>query len=427
MNRLQTDNAPSLSVVIPPFIFGALSFFALSVLIILAGTDLLGPYFNGRILAITHLAVLGWGTMIIFGALYQLIPVVFEVALFSEKLAKTTTGLFALSIILLAYSFWTDAFSTLLLYTASLMFIALLLFIINILVSKKNGKRNIQSRFIAAAVYWLFLTALLGWLISLNFRYNFFSQVHLHYLKIHAHLGFVGWFILLIIGVSSTLLPMFFISHKLNEKKLVAAFYLINGGLGLLVLDWFFLTGTFLVYLYWLIIAAGLFFYFAYIAESYKKRLRKELDIGMKFTVVSIVILLVPIFVSLLVLQGSIFEYTFLQRLATFYGFSLIFGLITSIILGQTLKTLPFIIWLHKYKQFVGKFKTPMPKDLYSEKIGRLQLITYFTAIIILTAALLLNNSGLLMLGSYALFFAAFLYNINVFKIIFHKTKTEKL
>jgi len=125
LNTLQTDNAPSLSVVIPPFIFGALSFLALSVITILADTDLLGPYFNGRILAITHLAVLGWGTMIVFGALYQLIPVVFETAIFSEKLAKVTFWLFATSIILLVYSFWTDAFTTLLIYASSLMFVSL--------------------------------------------------------------------------------------------------------------------------------------------------------------------------------------------------------------------------------------------------------------------------------------------------------------
>ena len=90
MNNLQTDNAPSLSVVIPPFIFGAVSFVILAVLVVLAGTDFLGVYFAGKMLAITHLAVLGWGTMIVLGALYQLVPVVFETALFSEGLARVT-------------------------------------------------------------------------------------------------------------------------------------------------------------------------------------------------------------------------------------------------------------------------------------------------------------------------------------------------
>ncbi|KAA3617137.1 MAG: hypothetical protein D8M58_03910 [Calditrichaeota bacterium] len=427
MNNLQTDNAPSSGVVIPPFMIGALSFFALSVLTILAETDLLGPYYNGRILAITHLAVLGWGTMIIFGALYQLIPVVFETALFSEKLAKTTTVIFSLSTALLVYSFWTDNYDSLLILASSLMFCSFSMFILNILLSKKNSKKNIQSRFISTSIYWLFLTVLFGLLISINFKYPFLAQVHLHYLKIHAHLGLVGWFILLIIGVSSTLIPMFLISHNLNKKKLDISFFLVNIGLASLALDWLFLNSKYLPYLYWFIISSGIFFYFSYIMESYKKRLRKELDVGMKYTVAAISLLLTPITVGLIILVDLNFEHDFLLRVTTLYGFTIIFGLISPLILGQTYKTLPFIIWLEKYKQYVGKYKTPMPKDLYSEKIGWLHLYTYFSSIITLVAGLLFNHYILINLGSYLFLITAVLYNINVFKIIFHKTKTEGL
>ncbi len=426
MNNLQTDNAPSLSVVIPPFAFGALSFLAVTVLIVLANTDLLGTYFNAKILAITHLAVLGWGTMIVFGALYQLVPVMFETALFSENLARGTTVLFAGSVILFVYSFWIADFSTILIFASSLMFISLLLFVINILMSKRDTKRNIQSRFISAAIYWLFLTALLGLFIAINFKFNLFSQVHLHYLKIHAHMGLIGWFLLLIIGVSSTLIPMFLISHQKNEKKLEVAFYLINTGLALLALDWFFLNGTILVYIYWLIISVGVSFYIANVLESFKKRMRKELDLGMKFTAISIAFLFIPIIISFFILLQLNFNHIFLLRVTTLYGFSIIFGLITPIILGQTFKTLPFIIWLFKYKQHVGKYKTPMPKELYSDNIGKIQLLTYFTAFSILCTALLLNNTSLITIGSYLMLITALLYNINVFKIILHKTKTER-
>jgi len=427
LNNLQTDNAPSISVVIPPFIFGSLSFLALSVLIILADTDLLGPYFNGRILAVTHLAVLGWATMIVFGALYQLVPVVFGTALYSEKIAKITTWLFAISVVLMVYSFWVDAFSTLLIYASSLMFFSLLLFIINISLSKKKGNESIQSRFISVSVYWLLLTALLGLLISINFKWPFLPQVHLEYLKIHAHLGLIGWFTLLIIGASSTLIPMFLVSHKLNEKKLYAAFFLINTGLALLTLDWLFLSGTLMVYLYWVIISSGLLFYLAYVFESYKKRLRRELDIGMKYSVIAIALILIPVLISIIILMDLDFEYAFLLRVTTLYGFSIIFGLITSLILGQTYKTLPFIIWLYKYKQYVGKFKIPMPKDLYSEKLGQVQIYAYFTAVSALTLALLSNLPVFLIVGSYALLLTALLYNLNVFKVILHKTKKESL
>ncbi|NHZ86983.1 MAG: hypothetical protein GWP19_14095 [Planctomycetia bacterium] len=427
MKGLPTKNAPSLAVVKPHFIFGALALFALAVLTVLADTNLLGAYFSNKMLAITHLAVLGWGSMIVFGALYQLIPVVFDTSLYSEKLALITFWMFAVSIVFMVYSFWTAAFTTSLTHASVLMFISLLLFIINILATKKHGKTNIQSKFITGAVYWLFLTELLGLLIAFNFKYNFFTEIHLHYLKVHAHLGLIGWFLLLIIGVSSTLIPMFFVSHQANEKKLNYTFYLINAGLFLLAFDGLFINSGFLIYLNWLLITLGIAFYLSFIAESYKKRLKKDLDVGMKYTVIAVLLMVVPLFLSLLILINFNFESSLLMRITTLYGFSIIFGLITTIILGQTYKTLPFIIWLDKYKKYIGKYIIPLPRELYSEKIGKLQLYFYLIAIAAFTIGLLLNQMIAISIGSYAFLVVAVLYNINVFKIIFHKTKIEKL
>ena len=110
MNGLKTNNAPDSSVVVPHFIFGAISFFVLAILIILANENLFDAYFNSKIIAITHIAVLGWATMIVFGALYQLIPIVFETKLYSEKLAKFTFWISVISILFLTYSFWVGAF-----------------------------------------------------------------------------------------------------------------------------------------------------------------------------------------------------------------------------------------------------------------------------------------------------------------------------
>ena len=228
MSGLNSNNAPDASVVKPHFIFGSISLFILSVMIILADTNLLEAYFNTKILAITHMAILGWATMIVFGALYQLIPVVFETSLYSEKLAKFTFWLFGFSILFLSYTFWVAAFSTLLIYASLITFSALLLFVVNVILSYKNSKKkNISSKFVITAILWLAATEFVGTLIAFNFKFNFLSEIHLHYLKIHATIGLLGWFLLLIIGVGSILIPMFLVSHQLNENKLKRSYYLI--------------------------------------------------------------------------------------------------------------------------------------------------------------------------------------------------------
>lgn len=345
MSALNSNNAPDASVVKPHFIFGSLALFVLSIMIIMADSNLLGSYFDNKIVAITHMAVLGWAIMIVFGALYQLIPVVFETSLYSEKLAKFTFGLSGFSVLFLTYSFWIGAYTSLLIYASLLMFISLLLFIINVFLSYKNSKlKNTSSKFVITAVFWLAITELIGTLIAFNFKFNFLSEIHLHYLKIHATIGLIGWFLLLIIGVGSTLIPMFLVSHELNDNKLKRAFYLINFGLIALSINWFFIHQNSLNPLFWLSIVIGVLFFVSFIYDSYKKRMRKKLDIGMKHTMLSIASVVLPIVLSLIITVGFGLEQTLIYRVTTLYGFSIIFGFITTLILGQTYKTSPFVI-----------------------------------------------------------------------------------
>lgn len=424
MSTLNSNNAPDASVVKPHFIFGSLALFLLSIMIILADSNLLESYFNNKIIAITHMAVLGWAVMIVFGALYQLIPVVFETSLYSEKLAKFTFWLSGFSIIFLTYTFWIGAYTSLLIYASLLMFISLLLFIVNIFLSYKKSKlKNISSKLIITAVFWLAITELIGTLIALNFKYYFLSEIHLHYLKIHATIGLIGWFLLLIIGVGSTLIPMFLVSHELNDKKLKYAFYFINSGLIALSINWFFIHQNSIDILFWLSIVIGILFFISFVYDSYKKRMRKKLDIGMKPTMLSMISVFLPIVLSLVITLGFGIDQILINRVITLYGFSIIFGFITTLILGQTYKTLPFVIWLDKYTNLVGKTKTPMPRELYSEKIANINFYIYLLFISFMVLGIFFNNIWLIRIGSYLLLMVAVLYNVNVFKMIFHKVK----
>jgi hypothetical protein len=248
----------------------------------------------------------------------------------------------------------------------------------------------------------------------------------LHYLKIHAAIGLVGWFLLLIIGVGSTLIPMFLVSHQLNEKKLKMAYAFINAGLFALSLNWFFINYAVITPLFWLAIAIGVLFFFSFVLDAYNKRIRKKLDIGMKHTMISILSVFLPIIISLIVMMGFGMEQTILIRVTTLYGFTIIFGFITTLILGQTYKTLPFVIWLEKYKGLVGKTKTPIPRELYSENIAKSQFYLYLIFIVCMISGLIFNNIWMIRVGSYTLLMVSILYNINVFKIVFHTVKIIK-
>jgi len=153
--------------------------------------------------------------------------------------------------------------------------------------------------------------------------------------------------------------------------------------------------------------------------------MRKVLDIGMKHTILSMISVVLPILISGVVTVGFGIAQTLIYRVITIYGFSIIFGFITTLILGQTYKTLPFVIWLEKYKGLVGKTKTPMPRELYSEKIANMHFYIYLLFVYSMIVGVFFDIIWLVRMGSYFLLIVALLYNINVLKMIFHKVKIE--
>jgi hypothetical protein len=105
------------------------------------------------------------------------------------------------------------------------------------------------------------------------------------------------------------------------------------------------------------------------------------------------------------------------------YGATIFFGFITSLILGQTFKTLPFIIWMHRYSKVAGRQKTMLPKDLYSQTLVKAQYVVYLVALPTLIVGILLSISVVIKTGGVLLLATAVLYTINVLKIVMHNFK----
>ena len=98
--------SPPFRIVSKYFIAAIVAFVTLNLFLLLSHSNIIGHHFNPKILSITHIATLGWVTMIIFGALFQLIPVVLEVNLFSEVLAEIQFWIFLIGVIGMVYCFW---------------------------------------------------------------------------------------------------------------------------------------------------------------------------------------------------------------------------------------------------------------------------------------------------------------------------------
>ncbi|MGV3504049.1 MAG: cbb3-type cytochrome c oxidase subunit I [Adhaeribacter sp.] len=417
MNLLSARPSPK-EVVLPHFAFAAASFLALAILLCFSGDALLGHYFHPKLLTLTHVAVLGWATMIIFGALYQLLPVILQVPLYSPRLALVTFGLLASGTVLLCYAFWNFAVGLPLHLASCLLVIAFLLFNGNLALTMRQTKTwTIEADFILTSGLWLLLTGLVGGMMAFNFTYPFLQESHLHYLKLHAHLGMAGWLLLLIIGVGSKLLPMFLLSHQVPTRLLKVSYYLINGGLVLFALDHLLLQSQYHL-VYGLAVGGGMGLFGLYVAGAYRKRVRKEQDAGMRLSLLAIALMALPVLLLVAVSEQVNLPEKIRQQLYLTYGISLFLGFLTALILGQTFKTLPFIVWMHRYQHLVGKQPVPQPRDLYAEQWVRRQQFSYFLGFITLLAGVAGAQPLLVQAGSLFFLLTAGIYAFQVFNLL---------
>jgi len=413
----------SYKVVLPFYIYAALSFLVATILLFFSSSVFLQHYFHPKTLAITHIMALGWGTMMILGASHQLVPVLIEGRLYSNALAYLSFLLAAIGIPLLVYGFYNFYFGWEAEWGAILINAAVIFYLINIAISMvKSKKENVHAVFVFTATLWLLITTIVGLFLVCNFTHNILSNDSLYYLPIHAHLGIIGWFLLLVIGVGSRLIPLFLISKYHNEKLLWWIYALINIGLIIFIINFLYVK---INWLYLLPVAAIfisllMFGYFCY--KAYQDRLRKKVDDQLKISLLSVLMMLLPLFFLLIIILLLLFAIDN-PRLVSIYGFCIFFGWITAIIFGMTFKTLPFILWNKTYHSKAGLGKTPNPRELFNNKIFKLMAIAYLAGFILFGSGILFANEFLLKIAALLLVISAILYNGNVFKMVMHKPK----
>lgn len=407
------------AAVLPFYGAGAIFFLILTLLMFVASNRFQDHFFQAQTLALVHAAALGWGTMIIFGAAYQLMPVIFERELYSSKMAFTSfLALFTGSIALVC-SFWYFHIGLLMIGSGVLVLIAAILYSINVFKTAGSAKFNVQKLFLMASSIWLIITATVGVLLAINLYKPFISFSHFEILKLHAHIGFVGWFLQLITGVSSLLVPMFLFGKSKKTNLLYLSFAFQNIGLIGFTIDQALWGSSTRALVYFIIIVAGIGCWLIYLRDIYVSRVKKKVDLQMRYTFISKVFLLLAVALVPVVMLVSGNEWSIL------YGVFIFLGWISAIIFGKTFKTLPFIIWNIHYKKEHGKRNIPLPKQLYSEGLLVYQFWFFIAALFILSFGVLINQLIVIQSGLLLWILVALLYVLNVAKVFLHKKQSD--
>lgn len=316
-----------------------------------------------HVLAVVHIATLGWLTMIVIGASLQLTPVILVTPLRSIRPLYGLYPAFASGVALLVSGFWWMR-PWLMVAGGSLVLAAVATYAVVLGLTLAHATtRPLTARYLAAALIYLCLVICLGFTAALNLQFGFLGAALTRLLLIHVTLGLIGWLTMMLTGVSYQLVRMFALAHGHDDRLGRIVFAALNAGVVALALGFSFawwplvlLGGATLIAAVWL---------FAYdYARMLRARRRKPLDITQRHGIAAVayLALVVPLGVLAVVLGWG--RTTPPSSLLAALGLAALVGWFGQSTIGYLYKIVPFLIWNERFGPLAGKRPVPLMRDL---------------------------------------------------------------
>jgi hypothetical protein len=441
-------NPASIKLPLTFIVTGVLSLFAGVGILVTVPSILASYHYNQHVIAVTHLFVLGWICTVVMGAMYQLVPVALETKLHSEKLGWCQFGLHVIGFAGMIWMFeaWNMKQVG---HFGCVLALGGVCFVYNIgRTLWRVPKWNVTATAVTAALVWISLAMVAGLCIAAGkcvyssdleggtsqagivqglvhglrgvalfmSHFNAISAMHAH-----AHLGAVGCFTMLIVGVSYKLIPMFTLSEIQSRRRAGLSVALLNISL----------VGAFITILaqhplrltFSISGATALGIYAWELRAILRARKRRALDWGVRYFLTAVAILLC---VSLL---GAVLSWpglplnVFTGQLENVYGFLGLLGAISFAIIGMLYKIVPFLVWFGRYSTEVGRQKVPSLSEMYSARWQAVGYWTFLGGLGTTSAAILCSNESFVRLGCVALAASMLCLVVNLGLILSHFAK----
>lgn len=441
-------NAPS--VMLPlTFMLTGIAGLSFGMVWLVANPAILAIYhYNQNVVAATHLFVLGWICSVVMGAMYQLVPVALETKLYSQRLARWHYFFHVIGFVGMVWMFrvWNMKQVG---HFGSVFAVGVGMFVYNMARTLARApKWNVVASAIASALFWILFAAIAGLSIAAGkcvyesadalspgspigalarglrrvgvFMSHFDPMSAMH---AHAHLGAVGFFTMLIVGVSYKLVPMFTISEIQSRRRALASLLLLNAGL----------AGSFTAILlrspwkpvFALMVLAGLAVYGGELVAIIRTRKRRPLDGGITCFLTAIA-LLGPVSLIALILSWPDLPFnSFTLQLENAYGFLGLLGFVTLAIIGMLYKIVPFLVWFGCYSRRIGRGRVPALAEMYSPRWQAAGYWLHLAGLTVTTPAILAANVTGIRYGCGLLVLSAVTLAANTGSILTHFFKAR--
>lgn len=413
---LATKHAPSWNLIRAHIGAGLVGLGVFALALIWRTRDLEGHFFQPPLLGLVHLSVLGWFMPITLGAMHQLIPVVFEVPVRSERVAWLAFSLYVPGAAGLVGHMSLFATGAGLVWSATLLVASFVLYIVNLMATLARARAvTLVGAYVIAAMIYLLIAAGLGLALAWNLHAPYLRGDHLELLRAHAHAAGLGFFGLLVMGVAYRLFEMFLLAFVKDTRPGWIAFFAINVALAALVMSFALGRTAGLTAVAGSAVTIGVAAFLAQVRLLWRARMRRRADIAWKHSVASFTYLGLTVATGLVLLAGGLGAFD--ERLRIAYGFLALVGFLGSIITGQLYKIVPFLIWFHRFSPYVGLKQVPAASELLPEQPQRIQWLVMHTAIAALVAGILAGSPALRLVGATLFAGSAALFTRNIWVV----------
>ncbi|HHJ17438.1 MAG TPA: hypothetical protein ENJ80_12150 [Gammaproteobacteria bacterium] len=387
LGALSLENAPGFWTPVRFFLTAPVFGMLAAGLIFVDGGQLLQSRWLPGSLAVAHAFTLGYIAMAMLGALFQMLPVLMG-AVFPQaaRAAMIVHLLMTLGTLCLVFAFLVQRP---LLFAAAVVLLApvLILFGAGVLVAIfRTGKVSTTARAVQLAALGLIVTVMLGGYMALGHAFGT-APINNVLTNYHAAWGVIGWILILAVGVSEQVIPMFLTTPPypgLFNKRLAYLLMLLLVAGSLLPLRGLELAAV--------VLAGCLMLAYAVVTlQLLGKRRRKRFDITNAYWQVGMLCLVPGAGTNVYSYFGGAMGGADLALLS---GLLLLVGFAVSIINGMLYKIVPFLVWLNlRMPAVMGKLKpgtryyTPNIHEVINVRPMQVQLMFHVAGLLLLVAA----------------------------------------
>ncbi len=389
-NQLSLEQAPSIDTPLRFFLTAPVFAITAACLLLFSGPEILSSRWLPETIAFTHLLTLGFITMAMFGAMFQLLPVLAGSGInHATIISKVVHLLYTSGITLLALGL---TFSHTTLVKISLLFLipgilTFLSVVSHSLIRAPAVQPSITSMRFSVIALWI--TIALGILLAAGHGWSSLPLLR-QFTAIHIAWATLGWIMLMIIAVAYQVIPMFQVTHQYPKRysQWLAPTLFIS----LLIwsaVQYFFMAhgikNAVLDIISSLLIALLILSFIGFTLRLQVQRKKRLADATLYFWYTGLICLAISIFLYF-------YAYFFQQDISLIIGLIFIAGFVVSIINGMLYKIVPFLIWLHihRHRTLTGQgiMGIPTMNEVISRKKTQRQYYLHLIALILSVLAI---------------------------------------